>query len=156
VSHGTREWVMSHMIESWHIWMSHVTYEWVTAHVTESWHKWMSHVTHRCKGTTWAAITRLTWMSHVTYVCATVRQCFSLAPQTHNLLCPLLKSWNFPLHSSDSRHPPLFPPPSFHKYGRRNWCQSLFLFKITFDQLVVHLEVLELSELSISVYNLPW
>jgi len=35
---GTYEWVMSHMNESWHIWMSHGTYEWVMAHMNESWH----------------------------------------------------------------------------------------------------------------------
>ena len=47
------EWVMSHMNESWHIWMSHVTYEWVMSHIYESIHIWMSHVTYAV------------WMIHV-------------------------------------------------------------------------------------------
>jgi len=40
------EWVMSHMNESCHTWMSHVTHEWVMLHIDESCHIWMSHVTH--------------------------------------------------------------------------------------------------------------
>jgi len=62
------EWVMSHMNEWCHIWMSHVTYEWVMSHMNEwchicacvichlgmrhvinGWvmsHLWISHVTH--------------------------------------------------------------------------------------------------------------
>ena len=44
MSHVTYEWVMSHMNESCHIWMSHVTYEWVMSHTNESCHMWMSHV----------------------------------------------------------------------------------------------------------------
>ena len=46
MSHVTYEWVMSHMNESCHIWMSHVTYEWVMSHMNESCHLWMSHVTY--------------------------------------------------------------------------------------------------------------
>ena len=59
----TYEWVMSHMHELCHVWMSHVTYEWVTSHfvhkceitlpqdssgltVNESCHICMSHVTY--------------------------------------------------------------------------------------------------------------
>jgi len=42
----TYEWVMSHMNESCHIWMSHVTYEWVISHMNESCHIWRSHVTY--------------------------------------------------------------------------------------------------------------
>ena len=45
----TYEWVMSHMNESCHIWMSHVTYEWVMSHLNhsdmyESCHVCMSHL----------------------------------------------------------------------------------------------------------------
>ena len=32
---GTRQWVMSHMNKSRHIWTSHVTYEWVMSHMNE-------------------------------------------------------------------------------------------------------------------------
>ena len=45
ISHGTHEWVLAHMNESWRIWMSHGTHEWVMAHMDESWHTWMSHAT---------------------------------------------------------------------------------------------------------------
>jgi len=54
--------VMSHMNESYRIWMSHVAYEWVMSHthilqttsntqrvmshMNEPWRIWMSHVTH--------------------------------------------------------------------------------------------------------------
>ena len=34
----TNESVISHVNESWHMWMSHGTYEWGMAHVHESWH----------------------------------------------------------------------------------------------------------------------
>jgi len=37
----TYEWVMSHMNESCHIWMSHVTYEWVMSHMNESCQIWI-------------------------------------------------------------------------------------------------------------------
>ena len=39
------EWVMLHIDEPCHIWMSHVTFEWVMSHLNESCHTWMSHVT---------------------------------------------------------------------------------------------------------------
>jgi len=45
MSHGTCEWVMAHVNESWHIWRSHGTY--VMAHMNESWHLWMSHGTYK-------------------------------------------------------------------------------------------------------------
>ena len=41
MSHGTYGWVMSHMDESWHIWMRHGTY----AYMNESWHAWWRHCT---------------------------------------------------------------------------------------------------------------
>jgi len=55
-SHGTYEswhiWVMAHMNDSWHTWMSHVTHEWVIsmnmqASMNESCHayKWVTYVT---------------------------------------------------------------------------------------------------------------
>jgi len=44
------EWIMAHMNESWHIWMSHVAYEWVMAHIFEitdiTIPHWMSHVAY--------------------------------------------------------------------------------------------------------------
>jgi len=57
MSHGTYEWVMSHMNESCHIWLSHVihschiwmshgTYKWVMVHMNESRHTCMSHGTY--------------------------------------------------------------------------------------------------------------
>jgi len=55
--HFSPEWVLSHLNESCHIWMSHVTYEWVMPHLHESCHKWMSHVA--CE---WV-------MSHMQLVC---------------------------------------------------------------------------------------
>jgi len=46
------EWVMAHVDESWHMWISHVTCEWVMSrimsHSNEAWHACMSHVTHEC------------------------------------------------------------------------------------------------------------
>ena len=41
IHHVTWEWVMSHVNESCHMWMSHVTCEWVTSHVNESCPKWL-------------------------------------------------------------------------------------------------------------------
>jgi len=46
-SHGTHEWVMSRMDESYPLWMSHITYEWVTSHINESCHRWSCHVSKR-------------------------------------------------------------------------------------------------------------
>ena len=45
-SHVTYEWVMSHINESYHIWMSHVPHQWVMSYMNESCHTWMSHVTY--------------------------------------------------------------------------------------------------------------
>jgi len=59
-------WVMSHVGQSCHIWMSHITYGWVMPHINASCHilmspvifDWvMSHMIELC----------LTWMSHATY-----------------------------------------------------------------------------------------
>jgi len=38
----TYEWVVSHMNESCHIWMSRVTYEWVVSHINKAYHPWMT------------------------------------------------------------------------------------------------------------------
>jgi len=52
MSHGTYEWVMTHINESWHIWMSHGTHQWVMAHMNGSWHilstrsRWCAPKTH--------------------------------------------------------------------------------------------------------------
>jgi len=46
MSHVTYKWVMSHINESCHIWISHVTYVWVLSHMNKSCHIWMSHVTY--------------------------------------------------------------------------------------------------------------
>jgi len=46
IMRGSHGWVMAHMDESWHTWMSHGTHGWVMAHMDESWHTWMSHGTH--------------------------------------------------------------------------------------------------------------
>ena len=65
IVHGTHGWVMAHMDESWHTWMSHVMDQslccisllyssifTVMSHCTrgwvahKSWHTWMSHDTH--------------------------------------------------------------------------------------------------------------
>jgi len=43
---ATHEWVMVHMIESWHIWVSHGTHESVMAHMHEPCHVWMNHGTY--------------------------------------------------------------------------------------------------------------
>jgi len=43
VAHG---WVMPHMHESRHVWISHVMYAWVTSRMNESRHIWMSRVTY--------------------------------------------------------------------------------------------------------------
>ena len=64
------EWVMSHMNESCHIWMSHVTYEWVMSHMNGSCHIWMSHVIHE-----WVMSHNQPchiWMSRVTYGVASI------------------------------------------------------------------------------------
>ena len=53
MSHGTYEWVMAHMNESWHIWMSHGTYEWVICHVLE----WVV-----CKVCGWVVHHRSEWV----------------------------------------------------------------------------------------------
>jgi len=46
MSHGTHKWIMAHMNESWHKYMSHGKYEWVMAHMNESWHIWVNHGTY--------------------------------------------------------------------------------------------------------------
>jgi len=64
ISHVTYEWVMSHMNESCHIWMSHVTYESVMSHIHESCHIWMSHVTYEWVMSHMNESCHI-WMSHV-------------------------------------------------------------------------------------------
>jgi len=54
------QWVMAHMNESCHVWISRITYEWVIPQINESCHVRMSHVT--CE---W--VMSHIWMSHVTY-----------------------------------------------------------------------------------------
>ena len=91
LKHDTCEWVMSHINESCHMWMSHVTHQWVMSHVNvrtrdervtnymwderpaETCHMWMSHVTHQkvMSYITWTPDERPAeachmWMSHVT------------------------------------------------------------------------------------------
>ena len=72
----TCKWVMSHMSESYHIWVSHVTYEWVMSHMSESCHTRVSHVTHEWVMSHMSDMTRVTYewvmshisMSHVTHL----------------------------------------------------------------------------------------
>jgi len=66
MSHVTYQWVMSHMNESCHIWMSHVTYEWVMSHMNASCHIWMRHVTYEWV-TSHMNESCYIWMCHVTY-----------------------------------------------------------------------------------------
>jgi len=66
MSHVTYEWVMSLMNESCRICMSHVTYEWVMSHIDESCHIWMSHVTHAWVMSPMNESYHV-WISHVTY-----------------------------------------------------------------------------------------
>jgi len=47
VDYITSEWVMSHMLQSSHVWMSHIKCELVMSHINESYHMWTSHVTHQ-------------------------------------------------------------------------------------------------------------
>jgi len=86
MSHGTYEWVMSHMSASCHAWIqdgcawsSVSTYEWVMARMNDSRHIRMSHVTHeyvlsRITGCVLREAVSLRtneshhiWMSRVTY-----------------------------------------------------------------------------------------
>jgi len=73
MSHVTYEWVMSHMNESWHIWMSRVTYEWVMSHMNESCPIWINDVT--CEKTRHTCVheARMVWMSHATGKTVTTR-----------------------------------------------------------------------------------
>jgi len=62
----TYEWVMSHMNESCHVWMSHVTYAWVMSHMNESCHVWMSNAIYEW-GMSHMNESCHICMSHVTY-----------------------------------------------------------------------------------------
>jgi len=74
MSHVTYEWVMSHMNESCHIWMSDFTYESVMSHMNESHHIWMSHVTYEwvmshmnesCLTHEWESCRKYEWATHM-------------------------------------------------------------------------------------------
>jgi len=70
MSHVTYEWVMPHTNESCHIGMSHVTYEWIMSHVNELCHIWMRHVTHEHVMSHMMSHTNESchlWISHVMY-----------------------------------------------------------------------------------------
>ena len=87
--HVTKEWIMSCMSESCHIWMSHVIYEWVMSHMNESCHVWsmwigrqdarlFNQLLHPCYVNTaddiWMRhITREWIMSHMNHVCGQKR-----------------------------------------------------------------------------------
>jgi len=66
MSHVTHEWVMSHIGESCHIWLSHVPYEWVMSRMSESCHISVSHVTYQWVMSHMSESCH-TWVSHVTY-----------------------------------------------------------------------------------------
>jgi len=75
MSHITYEWVMSHMDESCHIWMSYVTCEFGMLRRNESCHIWMSHVTYEWVMShlnesyhTYEWVVSHIWMSHVTSI----------------------------------------------------------------------------------------
>ena len=71
MSHGTHEWVMSHMnLCVCHTWMCHVTHECVMSHMNVSCHTWMCHVTH-------------THMCHVTHVNKVYHAYRSYVTHTH-------------------------------------------------------------------------
>jgi len=74
MSHVTYEWVVSHINESCHVWMSRVPYKWVMSrimHHDTSCHVWMHLVALMCHGTyEWGTSLMNTswhmWMRHVT------------------------------------------------------------------------------------------
>ena len=74
MSHVTYEWVMSHMNASCHIWMRHIMYEWVMSRINESCHIWMSHVTYEWVVSHIKESCHI-WMSHVTYECIISYMC---------------------------------------------------------------------------------
>jgi len=82
VAHMNESWG-THMIGSWHTWMSHVAHMncrdiwiWMShfAHMNESWgihgwvmsHTWMSHVAHTCHTCEW--VKSHIWTSHATHI----------------------------------------------------------------------------------------
>jgi len=82
ISHGTYEWVTSHMNESYHIWMlrddsqgySHIIYHWVTSHIAEPRHARACHVTYVFNGLLFPGRSHITyetswhmWMGRVLY-----------------------------------------------------------------------------------------
>jgi len=89
VSHGTRESVISHTKELWHIWMIHVTLR-----MNTSWYIWLSHDTHE-----WAMAhmnqSYHTWMSSGTFewVTAYMKQSWyiwmSLSESCHVWICDI-------------------------------------------------------------------
>jgi len=108
MSHGTYEcamsrthgpnityvWVMSHIRESCHVYMSHVTCVWATSHI------WMSHVTHMNESChTYEWVMSHTWMSHVTCVRAT-----SQLKESCNAWLPLV-SYEWVMSHMNVTHP---------------------------------------------------
>jgi len=60
------EWVMSHVNESYLIWLSHVPCEWVMSYVKESCPIWRSHVPYECIMSHMIESCPI-WMGHVPY-----------------------------------------------------------------------------------------
>jgi len=60
LSHVTYEWVIAHIIESWHIWI--IAYARGISRMNESCHVCMSHVTYKRVDESCHV-----WMSHITY-----------------------------------------------------------------------------------------
>jgi len=48
MSHITYECFVTHMNESYHIWVLRYTHEWVISHMSALSHTWMSHITYEC------------------------------------------------------------------------------------------------------------
>jgi len=68
-SHGTHEWVMAHMNESWHTWMSHGIHEWECS--CDGWnmtHSYVGHDSFIC-GMMHSNVTRLIHMWRDLFIC---------------------------------------------------------------------------------------
>ena len=64
MSHVTHDWVMSHINESCHIWLSHVTYKWIMIPLMNH---HMIHLTNHSFNVS-SMYHHIIWLSHVTYV----------------------------------------------------------------------------------------